>query len=77
MALYSLAYDPQVEWEVALKLGPRESLHDPMFRARSAREAKTVAALENEAIVSLCDFGEEDGQPDLVMRYIPGCSLVE
>jgi serine/threonine-protein kinase len=50
-------------------------LHDPQFRARFEREAKTIAMLEHPAIVPVYDFGEEDGQPYFVMRYMTGGSL--
>ncbi len=50
-------------------------MHDPQFRARFEREAKTIALLEHPAIVPVYDFGEEDGQPYIVMRYMSGGSL--
>ena len=69
------AYDPQFEREVALKILPRELMHDPSFRTRFEREAKIIASLEHSAIVPMYDYGEEDGQPFLVMRYMSGGSL--
>jgi len=75
MATVYHAYDPRFEREVALKVLPREMLHDPQFRTRFEREAKTIAMLEHPAIVPVYDFGEEDGQPYFVMRYMTGGSL--
>lgn len=75
MATVYKAYDPRFEREVALKVLPREMLHDPQFRIRFEREAKTIAALEHPAIVPVYDVGEEDGQPYFVMRYMTGGSL--
>ena len=75
MATVYHAYDPRFERDVAIKVMPREFLHDPTFRARFEREAKTIAALEHWAIVPVYDFGEHDEQPYLVMRYMPGGSL--
>lgn len=75
MATVYHAYDPRFERDVAVKVMPREFLHDPTFRARFEREAKTIAALEHAAIVPVHDFGEEEGQPYLVMRYMSGGSL--
>ncbi len=75
MASVYEAYDPQFQRPVAVKLLPREFLHDPEFRARFTREARTIAALEHPAIVPVYDFGEEDGQPFLVMRLMTGGSL--
>jgi predicted Ser/Thr protein kinase len=75
MATVYHAYDPRFEREVALKVLPREMLHDVQFRVRFEREAKTIAMLEHPAIVAVYDFGEEDGQPYFVMRYMTGGSL--
>jgi serine/threonine-protein kinase len=77
MATVFLAYDPRFEREVAVKLLPREFLHDPTFTGRFEREAKTIAALEHSAIVPVYDVGEQEGQPYLVMRYMPGGSLID
>ncbi|MBN1311048.1 MAG: protein kinase [Anaerolineae bacterium] len=77
MATVYRAYDPRFRREVALKLLPREFLHDTTFRARFEREAQTVAALEHAAIVPVYDFGEEGDQPYLVMRLMTGGSLAE
>jgi len=60
---------------VAIKVLPREMLHEVQFRTRFEREAKTIAMLEHPAIVPVYDFGEEDGQPYFVMRYMTGGSL--
>ena len=77
MATVYLAFDPNVDRQVALKLLPREFLHHPTFRERFDREAKIVAALEHPAIVPIYDFGEDDGQPFFVMRFMRGGSLSE
>jgi tRNA A-37 threonylcarbamoyl transferase component Bud32 len=75
MATVYQAYDPRFEREVAIKVLPREMLHDPQFRVRFEREAKTIAMLDHPAIVPVYDFGEEDGQPYFVMRFMNGGSL--
>lgn len=77
MATVYLAHDPHFNRDVAIKVLPPQFLHDPMFLARFKREAQTIAALEHEAIVPVYDFGESNGQPFLVMRYMPGGSLAE
>jgi len=69
------AYDPRFKRDVAIKVLPREMLHDTTFRLRFEREAETIAALEHPAIVPVYDFGEDDGQLYLVMRYMGGGSL--
>ncbi len=77
MATVYHAYDPRFEREVAIKVLPREMLHDVQFRTRFDREAKTIAMLEHPAIVPVYDFGEEDGQPYFIMRYMTGGSLTD
>lgn len=75
MATVFLATDPLIGREIAIKVLPREFLHDPNFRGRFEREARTIAMLEHAAIVPIYDFGEQDGQPYLVMRYMKGGTL--
>ncbi|WP_420645199.1 serine/threonine protein kinase [Candidatus Leptofilum sp.] len=75
MATVYEAYDPRFERTVALKMLPREFMHEAEFRARFTREARTIATLEHPAIVPVYDFGEENGQPFLVMRLMTGGSL--
>jgi hypothetical protein len=77
MAIVYQAYDPRFERDVAIKILPHEFLYDPSFRARFEREARTIARLEHFAIVPVHDFGEHDGQPYLVMRYMSGGSLFD
>jgi serine/threonine-protein kinase len=75
MATVYRAHDPLFDREVAIKVLPREMLHDPQFRSRFDRELKIVAGLEHPSIVPVYDVGEEDGQPYFVMRYMNGGSL--
>ncbi len=77
MAAVYLAFDPRFKREVAVKVLPPQLLADPVYRARFEREAQTIAALEHPAIVPVYDFGEEEGQLYLVMRYMPGGSLAD
>ena len=75
MAAVFRGYDPHFDRDVAIKVLPSEYLHDPDFRARFEREAKTIATLEHPAVVPVYDFGEEDGRLFLVMRLMTGGSL--
>ncbi len=75
MATVFRAHDPSFDREVAVKVLPREFLHDPQFRGRFEREIKTIAQLEHPAIVPVYDVGEDDGQPYFVMRNMTGGSL--
>lgn len=71
------AHDPRFNRDVAVKILPRELTLDPQFRTRFDREAQTIAALEHPAIVPVHDYGEEAGQPYLVMRLMQGGSLAD
>jgi len=75
MATVYRAFDPSFDREVAIKVLPREMMHDPQFRVRFEREIKMVAGLEHPSIVPVYDVGDEDGQPYFVMRYMMGGSL--
>jgi len=75
MATVYRAFDPSFDREVAIKVLPKEFLHDPAFQERFKREIKIIAALEHPAIVPVYDAGEEDGVPYFVMRFMPGGSL--
>ena len=77
MATVYHAYDPRFERDVAIKLLPQVFLHDPQFKVRFEREAKMIALLEHPAIVPVYDFGEDVGQPYIVMRYMSGGSLTD
>lgn len=77
MATVYLCHDPTFERAVAVKVLPRQFLHDPSFLARFEKEAKSIAVMEHPAIVPVYDFGEDSGQPYLVMRYMPGGSLAD
>lgn len=77
MSTVYLAHDPHFDRDVAVKLLPRELLHHGNFRRRFAQEAKIVASLDHPAIVPVHDFGEQDGQPYLVMRFMAGGSLTD
>lgn len=75
MSTVYLAHDPHFDRDVAVKLLPRELLHHGNFRRRFNREAKIVASLDHPAIVPVHDFGDQAGQPYLVMRFMAGGSL--
>ncbi|MBK8901427.1 MAG: protein kinase [Anaerolineaceae bacterium] len=77
MATVFLANDPRFGRKVALKVMSQALRDDPTFRGRFEREARIIATLEHPAIVPVYDYGETDGQPYLVMRYMPGGTLAE
>jgi len=63
--------------DVAIKLLRPEFAWLAPSRQRFLREGRVVARLDHPAIVPILQFGEHDGQPFLVMRHIPGCSLAD
>ena len=75
MATVYRSYDPSFERDVAIKVLPPAFQHDPQFRVRFEREAKTIALLEHPAIVPVYDFGEDDQKLYIVMRFMSGGSL--
>ena len=77
MATVYRAHDPHFKRDVAIKVPPREFLHDPTFHARFECEAQTITSLEHAAIVPVYDAGEDKGQPYLVMRFMSGGSLAD
>ncbi len=77
MATVYLANDPALGRDVAVKVLPRALLGDPDFRRRFEREARAIGSLRHDAIVPVFDFGEEDGQPFLVMDFLAGRSLAD
>lgn len=77
MATVYLAHDPRFKRDVAIKVLPSQFMDDPDFRERFELEAQTIAQLEHNAIVPVYDFGEENGQPYLVMRYMRGGTLAD
>ena len=74
-ALY-LAQDETLNRWVALKL-LQADLDLPDARERFTREARAVAALNHPNIVTIHDFGEDDGSLFIVMEYIEGETLAE
>jgi serine/threonine protein kinase len=70
------AYQPQLERRVAIKVLiniDAEDTEDFLHRFRS--EAKAVAALRHPNILSIYDYGEEEGNAYIVMEYVPGGTI--
>jgi serine/threonine-protein kinase len=60
---------------VALKVLPRQFMQDDTYLQRFHREVEIVSRLEHRNIVPVHDYGEFDGQPYIVMRYMPAGSV--
>lgn len=70
MAVVYRARQVSMDRIVAIKVLPRQFVHDLTFRARFEREVSIVAKLEHRAIVPVHDYGEFDELPYIVMRYM-------
>lgn len=77
MAEVYLAEQPSMHRQVAVKVLPQHFLQDETFLERFMREVQVIARLEHPRILPVYDFGEEGGQPYIVMRYISGGTLAE
>ena len=75
MAEVYLAHDLMLDRRVALKVLFPELSTDRSFVERFRREAKAAANLSHPNIVSIYDWGEEDGTYYIVMEYIDGPTL--
>jgi tRNA A-37 threonylcarbamoyl transferase component Bud32 len=72
MATVYKAYQESMNRYVAIKILPHQFMHDETFLARFEREAQVIAQLEHRSILPVHDFGEQDGIPYIVMRYVDG-----
>jgi prepilin-type processing-associated H-X9-DG protein len=60
---------------VALKILPPSVSRDPAFADRFEREAKALARLHHQHIVTLYEFGRADGLFYFLMEYVDGVNL--
>jgi serine/threonine-protein kinase len=77
MADVFLARDALLDRPVALKVLFPEFATDRAFVERFRREAQSAANLSHPNIVSVYDWGEEDGTYFIVMEYVEGRSLAQ
>ncbi|MFE8600342.1 protein kinase domain-containing protein [Archangium violaceum] len=78
MGRVHVAYDPELDRKVALKLLNPERLRGDsldLARQRLEREARTMARLSHPHVASLHDVGEYEGQLFLVMEFLEGGTL--
>ncbi len=74
MGTVYLADDPKMDRQVAIKV-LHEHLTSPDARTRFLSEVKLLIRLEHAQIVPVYEYGEENNQPYLVMRYMSSGSL--
>jgi serine/threonine-protein kinase len=75
MADVFLARDQLLDRPVAVKVLFPEFATDPSFVERFRREAQSAANLNHPNIVSVFDWGQEQGTYFIVMEYVDGRSL--
>ena len=69
------AQDPLLNRFVAIKTIAPALAADPDFRRRFQREAQSAAQLNHTNIVTVFDFGEEDGLTYMAMELLEGRDL--
>ena len=69
------ARDRKLDREVAIKVLPAHLSSSPAALSRFEREAKAVAALSHPNILSIHDFGSQDGTAYAVMELLEGETL--
>lgn len=75
MAVVYKAKDLMLERSVAVKALREYFSKDPAFRERFRQEARAAANLSHPNIVTVHDFGLDQGHLFIVMEYIPGTDL--
>jgi len=69
------AHHEKLDKVFALKVLLTDSQQDPESIERFSREARTAARLDHPNVVTIHNFGEQDGIFYLVMRYVEGENL--
>ncbi len=73
-----LAYDEQLDAEVAVKVLADNWAHDDSVRRRFLEEGRFLRRVESEHVVQVHDVGElEDGRPFLVLTYADRGTLAD
>ena len=77
MAEVFRAHDPRLGRTVAVKVIGRRLGRRPEVLERFEQEARAASALSHPNVITIHDFGEQDGHPFLVMELVDGESLRE
>jgi len=75
MGVVYQARQKELDREVALKILRPEIGSDPEFAERFVREARALAKLNHPTIVTVHDFGREDGLFYFIMEFVDGANL--
>jgi eukaryotic-like serine/threonine-protein kinase len=77
MAVVYLARDEELHRLVAVKVLAEHLAGDTNFRARFLQESKLASRLSHPNVVQVYDAGETEGNPYIVMEYVPGDTLTQ
>lgn len=78
LGIVFLAYDPQLDRRIALKVLEHSGNDDAERRRSSLREAQAVARVPHPNVVHVYDVGELDsGGSYIAMEYVPGPTFAE
>jgi serine/threonine protein kinase/tetratricopeptide (TPR) repeat protein len=75
MGLVFLAYDPELDRKVAIKVLRPDRRMGPLRGARLLREAQAMARLAHPNVVAIHDVGLWNEQVFVTMEYVPGSTL--
>ena len=75
MAVIYRARDQMLERQVAVKVLRKDFSRDATFQERFRQEARAAANLSHPNIVTVHDFGLDNGQLFIVMENVPGTDL--
>lgn len=75
MGIVYLAYDPELDRQIALKIPFLEGSHAERLAQRFRREARLTASLRHPNICRVLDVDQQNGIDFLTMDYIDGTSL--
>ena len=75
MATVFRAHQVSMNRTVAVKVLPEQYVNDDTYIQRFNQEVAIVSKLEHRNIVPVHDYGEYNGQPYIVMRFMPGGSV--
>jgi eukaryotic-like serine/threonine-protein kinase len=75
MGTVYLANDTRLGRNAALKLLPSHLINNPERVRRFQREARTASALNHPNIITIYDFGQENGRDYIVSEFVEGHTL--
>jgi tetratricopeptide (TPR) repeat protein len=77
MGIVYSAHDDQMDRDVAIKVMMADLEQEPETRARFYREARITSQLLHRNIITVFDFGQEEGRLYIVMELLKGATLAD